>query len=186
MDMVDENHLQGHASVFNQLAPICGEYEEIAPTAFDQVLQRGEDIRFLYNHDPDNLLGRTQSGTLQVSVDDTGLAIDCELPDTTLGRDLRVLVKRRDLTGFSFGFMPDEGTDTYGRAKDGKRIRRRNNFLRVVDTSIVTFPAYDGANDAILRSESGMLMFRHDKVVSSNRSRLILARAASRHKKGKL
>lgn len=182
MEMTTEDRVTGHASVFNRLAPIGNGYEEIAPHAFNEVLKRGEDVRFLLNHNPDNLLGRTRSGTLRLDVDREGLAVDDDLPGTTLGHDVRILVKRGDLTGFSFGYAPDVKSDTYRRAPDGRQITTRNNFIRVVDASLVTYPAYEDANDAVLRSID-FTQADNGAISVANRGRLILARAASRNRK---
>lgn len=152
-EMTTTDRLQGHAGVFNRIAPVENNmYEEIGPTAFDEVLRRGDDTRFLLNHQPSNLLGRTASGTLRLRTDATGLEVDGDLPDTTLGRDVRVLVARRDLTGFSFGYAPDEQSDTYRLAPDGRQIVTRNNMVRLVDVSLATYPAYSDADDAVLRA----------------------------------
>ena len=67
----------GYGSVFNSRSePLWGFREIIKPGAFDDVL--GDDIRGLFNHDPNFILGRSASGTLSVSVDDKGLrGISC-------------------------------------------------------------------------------------------------------------
>lgn len=173
MEMTTEDTVTGHASVFNRLAPIGGGYEEIGPTAFDEVLRRGEDVRFLLNHNPDNLLGRTRSGTLRLRTDENGLAVDDDLPETTLGHDVRILVKRGDLTGFSFGFQPDPQSDTFRIAPDGRQITTRNNLARMVDASLATYPAYGETDDAMLR----MIDFSTTASVGNRRSQLIRARS---------
>jgi HK97 family phage prohead protease len=175
---IAENRMSGHASVFDRLAPIGAKYERIAPHAFDNALKRGDDVRFLLNHNADNLLGRTASGTLQLRTDDTGLHIESDLPDTTLGRDVRELIKRGDLTGMSFGFAPNKSTDSFDLAPDGKQVRTVND-LKLFDVSLATFPAYKEANDIVLRC----IDFTHSL---SNRERLIRARAVGYNpKKGK-
>ena len=173
MEMATENRIQGHASVFNRLAPIDRGYEEIGPHAFDEVLRRNEDVRFLLNHNPDNILGRTRSGTLRLSTDAAGLVVDNDLPETTLGHDVRVLIKRGDLTGFSFGFAPDTQSDTHRLAPDGKQITTRNNIVRMLDASLATYPAYGETDDAILRS----IDFSKTLRASDRRSQLIRARS---------
>lgn len=174
MEMTTENRLGGHASVFNRLAPIPGGYEEIAPHAFNEVMRRNDDVRFLLNHNPDNLLGRTSSGTLRLDIDETGLVVDDDLPETTLGHDVRILVRRRDLTGFSFGYAPDKQSDTFRMAPDGKQIVTRNNIIRMVDASLATYPAYEEANDAVLRS----IDFSKASQILPNRDRLLRLRVA--------
>jgi HK97 family phage prohead protease len=172
------DRLRGHAGVFNRMALVENNmYEEIGPTAFDEVLRRGDDTRFLLNHNPNNLLGRTASGTLRLRTDTTGLEVDNDLPDTTLGRDVRVLVARRDLTGFSFGYAPDEQSDTFRVAPDGRQVVTRNNMVRLVDVSLATYPAYAEADDAVLRSIDFTRIVQIDQ-----RSQLI--RARSRAQKG--
>ena len=53
----------GYGSVFNSRSePLWGFREIIKPGAFDDVL--GDDIRGLFNHDPNFILGRSASGTL--------------------------------------------------------------------------------------------------------------------------
>lgn len=173
MEMATDNRVQGHASVFNSLAPIGRGYEEIGPEAFGEVLRRKDDVPFLLNHNPDNLLGRNTSGTLRLGTDTRGLAIDDDLPDTSLGNDVRVLVKRGDLTGFSFGFVPDPQSDTHRLAPDGRQITTRNNVQRLLDVSLVTYPAYNDANDAVLRS----IDFSSTKPNGNRRSQLIRVRS---------
>lgn len=173
MEMLTENRVQGHASVFNRLAPIGRGYEEIGPHAFDEVLRRNEDVRFLLNHNPDNLLGRTKSGTLRLSTDVNGLVVDDDLPETTLGNDVRILVRRKDLTGFSFGFSPDVQSDTFRMAPDGRQITTRNNIARMLDASLATYPAYGETDDAVLRTVD----FGSTPRVDNRRSQLIRARS---------
>lgn len=138
---VEGDTLVGHAAVFDQIAPIGSRgYERVARTAFDGALQ---DVRALINHDENLLLGRQASGTLRVEVDDQGLAFEVELPDTQYARDLRTLVARGDLTGASFGFIP--GKESWSRASDGRALRTHDSIKEVMDVSVATFPAYEGA-----------------------------------------
>jgi HK97 family phage prohead protease len=163
--------VRGHASVFGQAADLRSHFEQIGPAAFDAALaDRATDVRALFNHDPSNLLGRQSSGTLRVGTDSEGLEFEVDLPDTQLGRDVAELMARGDVTGASFGFVP--GDDVWTRSKDGKRLRTHTSVRSLVDVSVVTFPAYDGAG-AQLRSIS--FDSRPDP-----RRRLILSRARAR------
>ncbi|HEK2066426.1 TPA: HK97 family phage prohead protease [Proteus mirabilis] len=94
--------------------------EQFAPDAFKASLQSGHDVRALYEHDHTNLLGRTTSGTLQLSEDTTGLRFELTPPDTQLGHDVLTLVERGDISGMSFGFRTikdqwDIGQEPYVR-----------------------------------------------------------------------
>lgn len=145
---LDGNRLVGHASVFGQMAPVAGGYEQIAPGAFTRALEDPDtDVRALVNHNPTMVLGRQSAGTLKLETDEEGLRFEVDLPDTSYARDLRELVGRGDVTGASFGFIP--GEDTIGRAPDGKQVRTHTSVARLLDVSPVTWPAYEGATVAL-------------------------------------
>lgn len=163
--------LAGVAAVFGQTAEIRGGYERIAPGAFDAALERGHDVVALRDHDPSMLLGRTASGTLRLEVDDVGLAFEVDLPDTAYARDVRELVRRGDLNGASFGFLP--GKDTLAHAPDGRQLRTHTSIARLLDVSVVAMPAYDGTS-VTLRS----VTFAPPGI--DRRTQLILARHRAR------
>lgn len=160
--------LHGHAAVFEQIADLPHHGEQLARSAFDAVLaDKTTDVRALFNHDPNLLLGRQSAGTLKVSVDSTGLPFEVSLPNTSAGRDVRELAERGDLTGASFAFIP--GTDTWSRGKDGRQVRTHTSVARLLDVSPVTFPAYDGASVSMRSMQYGP--------PSRARSQLVRARA---------
>lgn len=138
------NTLAGYAAVFDQATQIRGGWEAIAAGAFDDVLERGDDVVALRDHDPALLLGRTSSGTLRLDVDGQGLSFEVDLPDTSYASDVRELVGRGDLAGASFGFLP--GKDTVGLAKDGRQLRTHTSVQRLLDVSVVALPAYEGTS----------------------------------------
>ena len=133
----------GHAAVFNQWSlPIgYGFRERIRPGAFKKTL-READVRALFNHNQDYVLGRTKSGTLSLREDDTGLAFDVMPPDTTYARDLLVSIERGDIDESSFGFNAVK--ESWGSAMiDGEAVSTREVIeARLFDVSPVTFPAY--------------------------------------------
>ena len=103
------DRLTGYAAVFNSLSEDLGGFRErIAPGAFKRTLNDNADVLALVGHKRDLPLGRTASGTLTLAEDDRGLRIAIDLPDTSYARDLRASVKRRDITGMSFGFSVAE------------------------------------------------------------------------------
>ena len=143
--------LAGYAAVFDELSdPIYGFRERIARTAFDKTLADGADVRALFNHNPDHVLGRTKSGTLRLKVDARGLAFEIDIPNTTAGNDLRELVRRGDIGGVSFQFYAIR--DSWGT--DGEGTVRTLEEVRLVDISPATFPAYP-QSDVALRSIFG-------------------------------
>jgi HK97 family phage prohead protease len=58
----------------------------------------------LFNHSPNQILGRVSAGTLQLMSENDGLHFEISLPHTSLGNDLHALVSRGDLRECSFAF----------------------------------------------------------------------------------
>jgi HK97 family phage prohead protease len=160
----------GHAAVFNQRTAIgnpltWGFYEEIAPGAFSKTLSEG-DARFLIDHDTRLVVSRVSAGSLRLSQDRDGLAVDADL-DTRLSyvADLVVNLENKNVTGMSFGFRTVKAdwetvsveTDE-GEAEAELRIVRE---VQLFEVSAVTFPAYEGT-DAALRSVGAALAARGD------------------------
>jgi hypothetical protein len=136
-----EPEIRGYAAVFNSLSEeLWGFREIIMPGAFDRALKEKHDVRALVNHDPNQIIGRTKSGTLKLSVDDKGLRAEISPPDTQPGRDVMASLKRRDLDGMSFAFRVPEGGDSW-RTEDGQEIRELRD-VELVDVSVVAYPAY--------------------------------------------
>ena len=95
----DGNTLVGHSAVFNSETIIAGAFrEQIAPRAFRKSIKE-HDVRALFNHDPNLVLGRNKSGTLRLKEDDIGLSYEVDLPDTQAARDLWTLIDRGDVSG---------------------------------------------------------------------------------------
>jgi len=139
--------ISGYAAVFDTSSADMGWTEEIDPHAFDAVMATNPDVRALWNHNPDFVLGRTKAGTLSLSLDARGLAYSITAPDTTVARDLVTSMKRGDVTQSSFGFIcaRDQWTDE----PDGSVTRRILEFAELIDVSPVTFPAYDAATSGV-------------------------------------
>ncbi len=137
----------GHAAVFNITTDIGGWFKErVLPGAFKESIGQ-DDIRALFNHDPNIVLGRNKAGTLRLSEDEVGLAIEIDLPDTQAARDLAISMERGDVTQMSFGFeVLDASWDTI----DGEDVRVLKR-VKLWDVSPVTYPAYEDT-DASVRS----------------------------------
>jgi HK97 family phage prohead protease len=94
----------GYAAVFNALSQDLGGFKErILPGAFARCL-RSADVVCLFNHDPNQVLGRSTAGTLTLKEDGEGLYFECELPNTSVWRDCSEMVSRGDIRGCSFAF----------------------------------------------------------------------------------
>ncbi len=126
--------------------------ERIMPGAFDKAISRPDDVRGLFNHDANQVLGRTKSGTMKLGVDEGGLAYDIDPGDTTTGRDVSVHLNRGDVDGSSIAFIVDEERWTETKDAAGKwNVLREILSVTLYDTGPVTFPAYT-ATTASLRA----------------------------------
>jgi HK97 family phage prohead protease len=138
--------LVGYASVFNQEAIIEDWFdqwrEEVAPGAFKKTLKEG-DIRALFNHDPNIVLGRNKAGTLELAEDEHGLHTVIKPPDNEWGRPVLDAVRRGDVTGMSIGFRVIK-QEWYWPPKGSLELPKRTiKEFQLFDVSPVTFPAFE-------------------------------------------
>lgn len=140
-----EMRISGYSAKFDMWTeiPYWGEYyrERIAPGAFADTIAAGDDVRALFNHDPNIVLGRTANGTLVLREDDTGLWMENVLPETTQARDIYTLIERGDITQQSFAFEVMPEGETWAFPSKAPMERTLTN-LRLWDVSPVTYPAY--------------------------------------------
>lgn len=140
--------LRGHAAIFNSLSEDLGGFrEQIVPGAFVEAIE-GDDIRALFNHDPNLILGRNRAKTLTLAEDVRGLAISIIAPDTQFARDLTVSMERGDITQMSFAFRIKPNGEDWAKNDDGVWIRTVKR-VRLYDVSPVTYPAYTGTDIAV-------------------------------------
>lgn len=138
----------GYAAVFNSDSEPLPFIERIAQGAFKKSLKSRQPIKMYMNHDSSMLLASTRSRTLRLEEDSKGLLVNADLPDTTVGRDLSVLMQRGDVDSMSFGFSVPAGGDSW--SDDG--MTRELRQVRLHEVSVVTgFPAYK-ATSASVRS----------------------------------
>jgi HK97 family phage prohead protease len=139
--------LSGYAAVFNSEANLGDFQELIRPGAFAKSLATGSNIRALYHHQGDALLGTTRGGTLKLKEDAYGLAFELSLPDTSHGRDLSILVDRGDVAGCSFGFRVAPGGDRWEQR--GKQMVRELLTVELVEITLTADPAYQDTTVAM-------------------------------------
>lgn len=149
----DKPGIEGYAAVFNEEYVLYdgGTFrvvEIIKPGAFARVLKEKQDTRCLFNHDPDNVLGRTTNSTLRLSQDKDGLPFENDLDlRTTVGQNVQAFIDRGDVTGCSFAFTV--ATQVWREeTADGVTISTREieEIELLFDVGPVTYPAYDGTS----------------------------------------
>lgn len=166
-------YLVGFASVFDQWTTLYEDEdlvmrEVVRRGAFAAAIAERQDVRALFNHDKNFVLGRTTSGTLSLRELDRGLLSETRLTDSPTIRDLVTTpIQRGDITGMSFGFSPrNKGTgQNTNESGDGKVVIRRGGeritmtergtqlvwerellSVDLYDVSPVTYPAYQGTS----------------------------------------
>ncbi|MGE7838015.1 HK97 family phage prohead protease [Viridibacillus arvi] len=141
--------ISGYASVFNSKTSIGDYFEEvIAPGAFARSLAEN-DVRALFNHNWDKVLGRTRSGTLRLTEDERGLKFEVDLPNTTAARDLAESMERKDIDQCSFGFIASKEKWDYSVEPALRTVIEADLY----EISVVSIPAYDDTEAAVVRSK---------------------------------
>lgn len=139
--VADENYIEGYAAVFNKDSEdFGGWYERIAPGAFTDVLQ--DNAVALFNHDMNLVLGRNGIN-VTLKQDEFGLKYRVKLPSTTLGNDMRQLIKEGIIHQSSFAFTVAE--QEWKHADGAPSVRTLKKIKRLYDVSPVTTPAYPDA-----------------------------------------
>src|SRR4051812_38599225 len=134
--------VEGYFALYeNETELFDGVYEIITKGAFDNTL--GNDIRALWNHNTQYVLGRNKSGTLEIKTDEKGLYGTVKLPKTQYAQDLYTLVQRGDVDQASFGFNI-LSEDLEELASGAYRFRLKEIDLHEI--SVVTFPAYENTS----------------------------------------
>lgn len=172
--------LRGHAAVFDKLSVNLGGFREyVRPGAFANSIST-DDIRSLWNHNTDIVLGRNLAKTLTLSEDKEGLAVELLLPDTQAGRDAEVSVSRGDVTQMSFSFRTLK--DRWFVEEEEER--RELLEVKLYEVSPVTFPAYPDTDISAIRSAVGcsseelaaaLALAASGKELRSDQSRIIEA-----------
>jgi uncharacterized protein len=161
--------ITGYAAVFyrkddpgTQFGLWAGCVERVAPTAFNNVIAEAQDVRALFDHREDQILGRTKSGTCRLSVDAVGLRYEIDplmvgdkIDDETAALIARI--ERGDIDGSSFAFRVRSNgatwtTEKYGDAGVEIEVRTLTD-VDVFDVGPTAFPAYKSTT-AGLRSDN--------------------------------
>lgn len=132
--------IEGYFVVYDQRTELWdGYYEEICPGACAASISKN-DIRALYNHDTNIVLGRKSANTLTVRNDEHGIygSVSVNQADTE-AMNIYERVKRGDINGCSFGFYPT--VEERHEEPDGSIVYKVRE-ADVLEISVCPFPAY--------------------------------------------
>lgn len=139
--------IEGYAAVFNSDSEDMGFIERIRPGAFKDAIKIS-DVRSLFNHDANIVLGRNKAGTLEIKEDKKGLFMITHPPDTQLVRDMVLSpIDRGDIDQQSFGFTVEK--DSWEGLDTDKPVRTIEKVKELFDVSVVTYPAYPDTSVAL-------------------------------------
>lgn len=137
--------IEGYAAVFNQVTELMpGLREVVRPGAFRRSLEAGDDVRALWNHDANYVLGRRASGTLTVEEDHRGLGYTINPPDAQWARDAQESIHRGDVSQSSFAFHVV--VERWTQDLEAGYTLRELLDVDLIDVSPVTYPAYEGTS----------------------------------------
>ena len=145
----EEPKIEGIASRVNEWYDLGYFEERVSKGAFDSIMK--DDVRALFNHDPNLVLARTKSKTLELFTDNKGnLAYRYKTPQRSYALDLEDAVKSGDVDQSSFAFrVAEEKWEWRDDNKDLKKDRRTILKLeKLYDVSPVTYPASPSTNVA--------------------------------------
>lgn len=135
----------GYGIVYDTSTDIGGFTEEIVRGAADDAL--GDDVRGLFNHEADMVLGRTKSGTMTLISDEKGISYRIAYnPNDPDHVRVREKVMRGDISQSSFAFKVKEDEWSVRNGKDHRKVTK---IKRLYDMSLVTYPAYNNTTVAM-------------------------------------
>lgn len=130
----------GYAAVYEQLSGDLGGFKEKIKRGFFKLAIERDDVRALFNHDSNMVLGRTKNNTLKLEEDRHGLKVEIIPPDTSYARDLTNLIRRGDVDQMSFQWITEK--DEWDSTDMNNVIRTLVSIKELWDVSPVTFAAY--------------------------------------------
>ena len=165
--------IEGYATIFNAATCLYSSngveyWETVGAGAFDGADMSNVVLR--YNHsDNFSILARTSNDTLRLSVDERGLHIEADIAETSQGKDIYELIKRKDISKMSYGYIVDK--DYIEKVSETKYVRHISKIRKVVDVSVVDLPAYDATDvDVVKRSFEGF----QEELLKIQRGKILL------------
>ena len=173
----EDGRVEGIASRVEEWYDLGYFEERVSKGAFDSVLK--DDVRALFNHDPNLVLARTKSKTLELTTDKEGnLVYRYKTPDRSYAKDLEDSIKSGDVDQSSFAFRVAEEKWEWRdeNEKIDKDRRTILKFEKLYDVSPVTYPASPSTSVA-KRSISNHEEEKKKAIQKRNQNKLKIAKA---------
>ena len=137
-----KRYLEGYFAVFGETYQVFdGWTETIERGAFARYLASGEDVKVLWNHDANIVLGSTGNGTASLREDEKGLYGSVEINENDQDAvNAYARIARGDVNGCSFGF--DVARQEEWWDDDGVYHTKLTEIDPLYEVSACTFPAY--------------------------------------------
>lgn len=153
--------VRGYASVFNHPYTLYEDgdmviQEQVSETAFNDA-DMG-DVILQYNHEG-RVFARTKNGTLTVTPDKKGLAVQADLGGTTIGEQLYEEIRGGYTTQMSYGYTVNGAEWTKRELEDGRilELRTITSIDKVYDVSAVSIPANDATSISVRNLSDGVI-----------------------------
>jgi len=169
--------VRGYASTFGNVYVLWSdegyELREIMDEhAFDDADL--SDVIMQYNHEG-RVFARVSNGTLHVSPDESGLAIEGDLGGTDIGRQLYQEIAGGYTNKMSVGMKIDRTKDVWTREEVDRKIidtRRINRVSRLYDVSAVSIPANDATSISVRALVDGAIeQIRSERAEAEKRAK---------------
>lgn len=162
---------------------VCGQITDMG--GYLEVIEEGalahtdiSDICLLENHKLNMIpyarfrQGDTNS-TMNIYVDRTGMSFDASLDkENPRAQEAHSGIKRGDIDKMSFCFWIDWDTAEWDESGE-KPLLRIKNITKILEISIVNWPAYDGTSVGIARDENGTDLLEVYKQMKQNEQLVI-------------
>lgn len=137
-----KRYLEGYFAVFGETYQVWdGWIETVERGAFARYLATGEDVKVLWNHDSNIVLGSTGNGTASLREDEIGLFGSVELNENdSEAVSAYARVARGDVNGCSFGFEIARQEEWWD--DEGIYHTKITEVDPLYEVSPCTFPAY--------------------------------------------
>lgn len=147
--------LTGYAAIFDKDSENLGGFiEQIAPGAFADAIKIS-DVRGLYNHDSNYVLGRTKNKSLRLYEDKIGLRFYADmLPNDAISQGVVSRIARGDVSGCSFSFITQSDEWILPKKPGDTDLRIITKVKKLFDVGPVTYPAYPDTSVSVLQERA--------------------------------